>query len=242
VLALAYHDVADEERIARLLSAESPPEEAEHNLVFLGLVGLHDPPRPEVAAAVQQCRTAGIRIFMITGDYGLTAEAIARRIGMLSHGPARIINGPELDRLSDDALSALLCNDEVLFARTSPEHKLRIVTLLRRMGEVVAVTGDGVNDAPALKRADVGIAMGVSGTDVAKEAAAVVLADDNFATIVAAIEEGRAVYANIKKFLTYVFISNVAELMPFIVMMLWGIPLPLTIMQVLSILSIWAPM
>jgi len=235
VLALAYHDVADEERIERLLSAESPPEEAERDLVFLGLVGLHDPPRPEVAAAVQQCRTAGIRIFMITGDYGLTAEAIARRIGMLSHGPARIINGPELDRLSDAALSALLCNDEVLFARTSPEHKLRIVTLLRRMGEVVAVTGDGVNDAPALKRADVGIAMGVSGTDVAKEAAAVVLADDNFATIVKAIEEGRAVYANIKKFLTYVFISNVAELMPFIVMMLWGIPLPLTIMQVLSI-------
>ncbi|MER3406288.1 MAG: ATPase, partial [Chloroflexota bacterium] len=163
---------------------------------------MHDPPRPEVAAAVQRCRTAGIRIFMITGDYGLTAEAIARRIGMLSRSPARIINGPELDRLSDDALSAMLRDDEVLFARTSPEHKLRIVTLLRRMGEVVAVTGDGVNDAPALKRADVGIAMGMSGTDVAREAAAVVLADDNFATIVAAIEEGRAVYANIKKFLT----------------------------------------
>lgn len=235
VLALAYRDVYDEESIERLLSAESPPEEAERDLIFLGLAGLHDPPRPEVAAAVQRCRTAGIRIFMITGDYGLTAEAIARRIGMLSRSPARIINGPELDRLSDDALSAMLRDDEVLFARTSPEHKLRIVTLLRRMGEVVAVTGDGVNDAPALKRADVGIAMGMSGTDVAREAAAVVLADDNFATIVAAIEEGRAVYANIKKFLTYVFISNVAELVPFIVMMLWNVPLPLTIMQVLAI-------
>lgn len=235
VLALAYRDVRDEEGIARLLSAESPPEEAERDLVFLGLAGLHDPPRPEVAAAVQQCHTAGIRIFMITGDYGLTAEAIARRIGLLSRSPARILNGPELDRLSDDALAVLLRDDEMLFARTSPEHKLRIVTLLRRMGEVVAVTGDGVNDAPALKRADVGIAMGISGTDVAKEAATMVLADDNFATIVAAIEEGRAVYANIKKFLTYVFISNIAELMPFIVMMLWGVPLPLTIMQVLAI-------
>lgn len=235
VLALAYREVHDEDSISRLLSAESPPEEAERDLIFLGLAGFHDPPRPEVAEAVQRCRTAGIRIFMITGDYGLTAEAIARRIGMLSRSPARIISGPELDRLSDDTLAAILREDEVLFARTSPEHKLRIVTLLRRMGEVVAVTGDGVNDAPALKRADVGIAMGVNGTDVAKEAAAVVLADDNFATIVAAIEEGRAVYANIKKFLTYVFISNVAELVPFIVMMLWGVPLPLTIMQVLAI-------
>jgi potassium/sodium efflux P-type ATPase len=211
-------------------------ETIERELTFLGLQAMLDPPRPEVAAAVEQCRRAGIRIIMITGDYGLTAESIARRIGIVQSERPRIISGVELDALDDTALHAAL-QDEVIFARVAPEHKLRVVSALRDLGQTVAVTGDGVNDAPALKKADIGVAMGITGTDVAKEAADMILTDDNFASIVAAVEEGRTVYANIKKFITYIFTSNTPEAVPFILFVLSGgrIPLAINVMQVLAI-------
>jgi magnesium-transporting ATPase (P-type) len=208
----------------------------ERDLTFLGLVAMMDPPRPEVSQAVEKCRRAGIRIIMITGDYGLTAESIARRIGITRGEHPLVVSGGELDAMTDEALKERL-QGEVIFARTPPENKLRIVSALQQMGHVVAVTGDGVNDAPALKKADIGIAMGVSGTDVAKEAADMILTDDNFASIVNAIEEGRAVYANIKKFTTYIFTSNTPEAVPFILFALsrGRIPLALNVMHVLAI-------
>jgi magnesium-transporting ATPase (P-type) len=212
------------------------PEAVERDLTFLGLVAMMDPPRPEVADAVTTCRRAGIRIIMITGDYGLTAESIARRIGIIRGDRPRVLTGPELEALTDEAVAEAMAG-EVIFARAAPEHKLRIVSELQRMGHVVAVTGDGVNDAPALKKAHVGIAMGLSGTDVAREAADMILADDNFATIVHAIEEGRAVYANIKKFTTYIFTSNAPEAVPFILFALsqGQIPLALNVMHILAV-------
>lgn len=211
-------------------------DEVERELIFLGLAAMYDPPRPEVASAVAQCHRAGIRIVMITGDDGLTAESIARRLAIISSDQPRLISGAELDSLDDTALTTAL-QGEVIFARAAPEQKLRIVTALQRMGRVVAVTGDGVNDAPALKQADIGVAMGRSGTDVARESADMILTDDNFATIVNAIAEGRAVYANIRKFVTYIFTSNMPEAVPFVLFALSGgrIPLGLTVMQVLAI-------
>jgi P-type Ca2+ transporter type 2C len=205
----------------------------ERDLTFLGILGMQDPPRPEVTEAVDKCHRAGIRIIMITGDYGLTAESIARRVGIVGKG-ARLVTGSDLDTMSDEQLVEAL-KSEVIFARVAPEHKLHVVTALKEQGEIVAVTGDGVNDAPALKKADIGVAMGLSGTDVAKEAASMILLDDNFASIVNAIEEGRAVYTNAKKFSTYVFVSNAAEAWPFILQIMFNIPLPLTVMQVLAI-------
>ncbi len=207
----------------------------EQQLEFLGLLAMEDPPRSEVADAVARCRSGGIRIVMITGDYGLTAATVGRRVGIVSE-EVRIINGPELDMLDDDQLEAAL-EREVLFARATPDQKLRVVTALQRLAHVVAVTGDGVNDAPALKRADIGVAMGIAGTDVAKEAADMVLLDDNFATIVAAVEEGRAVYANIRKFTTYILTSNTPEAVPFMFFALSGgrIPLALDVMHILAI-------
>jgi magnesium-transporting ATPase (P-type) len=215
---------------------EYTPESIESDLTFLGLMAMMDPPRPEVAEAVQKCHSAGIRIIMITGDYGLTAETIARRIGILKTLHPKVITGVDLDALNDQALKEAL-RQEVIFARVAPEHKLRVVTALKEMGEIVAVTGDGVNDAPALKKADIGVAMGIAGTDVAKEAADMILTDDNFASIVYAVEEGRAVYANIRKFAVYVFNSNMAEAVPFIVFLFsrGSIPLPMTVMMVLAI-------
>ncbi len=210
------------------------PEAVESNLTFLGLIAMEDPPRAEVPAALARCHSAGVRVIMATGDDGHTAAAIAREIGYLGD-PVRIITGAHLDRINDHALGMLLGHRHLLFARVSPAHKLRLVEALQRRGSVVAVTGDGVNDAPALKRADVGVAMGVSGTDVAREAADVILLDDNFATIVAAIEEGRAVYDNVRKFVTYIFASNVPEGVPFIAFVLFRIPLPLTVMQILAV-------
>jgi magnesium-transporting ATPase (P-type) len=216
--------------------ADYTSESVECDLTFLGLVAMQDPPRPEVTEAVAQCHRAGIRIIMITGDYGLTAESVARRIGIIQGAQPRILTGAEIETLDDGALQAAL-REEVIFARVAPEHKLRVVSALQQLGQVVAVTGDGVNDAPALKKADIGVAMGIAGTDVAKEAADMILTDDNFASIVNAVEEGRAVYANIKKFTTYIFTSNAPEAVPFILFAFSGgrIPMALNVMQVLSI-------
>lgn len=206
----------------------------ERELIFLGLMAMLDPVRLEVAEAVRICRQAGIRMVMITGDYGLTALSLARRIGMLSNDEVEILTGGELDELDDDQVKMLL-DREVVFARMAPEHKLRLVTVLQACGEVVAVTGDGVNDAPALRKADVGVVMGLTGTDVAKEAADIILVNDNFATIVDAIEEGRAIFDNLRKFVTYIFSSNVPEILPFIFTALFNIPLALTVRQILAI-------
>jgi magnesium-transporting ATPase (P-type) len=210
---------------------------AESDLELLGLVGMLDPPRPEVTAAVAACRGAGIRLIMVTGDYGLTAEAIARRLGMVTGPRPRILTARDLDGTDEAALRELLVSgDEVIFARVRPEDKLRVVAALRALGEVVAVTGDGVNDAPALKRADIGVAMGRAGTDVAREAADMILLDDSFASIAAAVELGRSVYQNIRKFLIYLFSHNIAELAPILAATVVAFPLvPLSALQVLAI-------
>jgi Ca2+-transporting ATPase len=210
------------------------PERIEQGLTFLGLMGMMDPPRPDVAEAVKILRQAGIRMVMITGDYGLTAESLTRRVGMVTTPNPTILTGAELDALSDFELQKLM-ERETIFARMAPEHKLRLVAAFQARGEVVAVTGDGVNDAPALRKADIGIAMGIVGTDVSKEAADIILTDDHFASITRAIEEGRAVYDNIRKFMTYIFSSNVPEILPFILTALFQIPLALTVMQILAI-------
>ena len=228
-------------RVLALARRVLPPaaedaDEIEQDLELLGLVGMIDPPRPEVPDAIRRCREAGIRVIMVTGDSGRTAEAIASRIGLVGD-TARVISGTELAALDDETLRDSLAERNVIFARIDPEQKLRLARVLRADGEIVAMTGDGVNDAPALKHADIGLAMGLSGTEVAKEAADMILLDDNFASIVAAVEEGRAVYDNIRRFAGYHFCSNVGELIPFLI---WGItggavPLPLVVMQVLAI-------
>ena len=230
VLAVAIRDVNSELENDNSWRAD----DVERELTLLGLLAMEDPPRPEVTDAVAACRRAGIRVRMVTGDDGTTATAIGREIG-LYNDQVHVITGAKLDTLSDDELALRLGTPDVLFARVSPEHKLRLVEACQRRGEVVAVTGDGVNDAPALKRADIGVAMGATGTDVAREAADMVLADDNFASIVAAIEEGRAVYDNVRKFITYIFASNIPEVVPFIAFVLFQIPLPLTVMQILAV-------
>lgn len=202
--------------------------EVEKGLTFIGLAAMQDPPRPEVEAAIVTCRKAGIKIIMITGDYGLTAESIARKIGLVKGKEVRIITGADLEKLDDASLKEILKKEEIIFARVTPEHKLRIAQTLKSMGEIVAMTGDGVNDAPALKAADIGIAMGISGTDVARESADMILTDDNFASIINAIEEGRAIFDNIRHFITYFQTSNVAEMFPFLLMVFFNVPLPYT--------------
>jgi calcium-translocating P-type ATPase len=212
-------------------------EEAERDLTLLGLVAMIDPPRPEVAAAVARCHRAGIRIVVVTGDHPRTAVAIANQIG-IAGGHARAISEDQLENMSDEQLdAALAAGGELVFARSTPEAKLRIADALREAGHVVAMTGDGANDAPALRRADIGVAMGRSGTDVAREAATMVLTDDNFATIVRAIEEGRRVYDNVRKFVFYIFVHATPEIVPFLLFALSGgaIPLPLTVVQILAI-------
>ena len=211
--------------------------DAERELCLLGLVAMLDPARPEVPAAIAQMHRAGIRVNVVTGDNGLTAAAIARQVGIGSPR-MRVVTGAELDAMSEPELDALLNSGaEIVFARSSPEAKLRIADALRATGQVVAMTGDGVNDAPALRRADIGVAMGRSGTDVAREAATMVLTDDNFATIAAAVASGRQVYDNVRKFICYIFTHAVPEVLPFLVFALAGgaIPLPLTVMQILAI-------
>jgi P-type Ca2+ transporter type 2C len=216
---------------------DATDEVLERELTWLGMVGMLDPPREAVAAAVATCHRAGIRILMITGDYGVTAESIARRIGLVPPETSlRIVNGAELETMGDDDLREVV-GGPVIFARATPAQKLRVVAALQARGEVVAVTGDGVNDAPALKRADIGVAMGVAGTDVAREAADVVLLDDDFASIVAAVEEGRAVYANVRRFTSYIFTSNTPEAVPFLVFGMSGgtIPIALPVMHILAV-------
>jgi Ca2+-transporting ATPase len=216
----------------------TPPlqrDDIERELVFLGFVAMEDPPRPEVPAAIAACKRAGIRVCMVTGDDPLTAVAIAQEIGLHAQSPL-VVTGADLDRYHAAALETLLrSHRDVLFARVSPEHKLRLVQAFQRLGEVVAVTGDGVNDAPALRGAEIGVAMGATGTDVAREAGDMILADDNFATIVTAIEYGRAVFDNVRKFVTYIFASNVPEIVPFLFFVLGGFPLPLTVLQILAV-------
>jgi len=235
VLAISYRLLSRANNLPTSLSAYTP-ELIEQDMVFVGLVVMADPPRPEVAAAVELCRKASIRIIMITGDYGLTAESIARRIGIIRTENARIISGMDLGKMPDEELKEAL-KEEVIFARVAPEQKYRVVCALQEMGHIVAVTGDGVNDSPALKKADIGVAMGISGTDVAKEAADMILTDDNFASIVKAIEEGRAVYSNIRKFILYILNSNMSEGVPSAAFLFsrGGIPLPLTVMQILAV-------
>ena len=228
VLGFAYRDLPD-------VRKHYEAEEVERELTFVGLAGMMDPPRPEVEQAVQECRTAGIKVIMITGDYGVTAESIARRIGLVRGSSVPVISGLDTDEMTDEELGDALEQPEVIFARVSPEHKMRIAQVLKSRGEIVAMTGDGVNDAPALKAADIGVAMGIAGTDVAKDAAEMILTDDNFASIVNAVEEGRAVYDNIKRFVTYILASNVPELIPFLIYVIAKVPLPLTVMQILAV-------
>lgn len=220
----------------RVLAVASKPdallENADQEMTFLGLVGMIDPPRPEAKAAIQTCEQAGIKPVMITGDHPLTAQAVARELGLLKTG--RVVTGAELEAMSEAELEREVETIEV-YARVSPAHKLRVVTALQKKGHIVAMTGDGVNDAPALKKADIGIAMGITGTDVTKEAAAMTLTDDNFASIVAAVEEGRGVFGNIKKYLMFLLSSNIGEIVLITGTTLLGLPLPLTAVQILYV-------
>ncbi|MBM4135484.1 MAG: cation-transporting P-type ATPase [Nitrospira sp.] len=225
VLSFAYKEIGE---------MHDMRSEIETGMVFVGLIGLEDPPRPEVPEAIRKCSGAGIKVIMITGDGSRTAVAIAREIGLVIGTPV-VIEGHEFDQMSDEELRGKLSGEKVIFARMTPKHKMRVVSILKEEGEIVAVTGDGVNDAPALKKADIGIAMGISGTDVAKEASDMILLDDNFATIVNAVEEGRTVYENIKKFITYIFASNIPEAVPYLTYILFRIPLPLTVIQILAV-------
>ncbi|WP_426225964.1 cation-translocating P-type ATPase [Pseudarthrobacter sp. DSP2-3-2b1] len=213
----------------------SPVAEVEDGLEFLGLIALHDPPRPDVAEVIKTARGAGIRVGMITGDHPATAAAIAREIGLMG-SPETVLEGFQLPE-DEQILGALLDRDGIVVSRVSPEQKLRVARALQSRGHVVAMTGDGVNDGPALQEADIGVAMGLSGTDVAREAADLVLLDDHFATIVAAIEQGRATYSNIRRFLTYHLTDNVAELTPFVIWALSGgqFPLALGVLQILAL-------
>jgi Ca2+-transporting ATPase len=212
--------------------SDATRDNVNEDLTLLGLFGLLDPPRPEAKAAIARCHEAGVRVVMITGDHPVTAEAVARELGLIKGG--RVMAGAELAKLSDQQLTDVA--DEIdVYARVSPADKLRVVEALQRRGAVVAMTGDGVNDAPALKKADIGIAMGITGTDVSKEAAAMTLTDDNFASIVGAVEEGRAIYGNIKKYLMYLLSSNIGEMGLMTVASVLGWPLPLSAVQLLYI-------
>lgn len=226
VLAFAKRDFKSEKEVFE--------KEVERNLTFIGLIGMIDPPKDGVAEAVEIAKKAGIKIFMITGDYGLTAATIAERVGIVSKNYA-ILTGLDLLKMKDEEIARLLKTQDVIFSRTAPDQKIRIVSILQKEGEVVAVTGDGVNDAPALRKADIGVAMGICGTDVSKEASDIILLDDNFKTIVTAIREGRIVYANLKKFVHYIFSSNVGELFAVITGLVLGLPTTIAAIQILAV-------
>jgi len=229
VLLLAYREVTPPH------GSWGEDDVPQQGYIFAGLISLFDPPRPEVPQAVAAIRAAGIRVIMVTGDYQITAEAIGRQVGLITTAMPGVVTGDQLRTLSDAQLDWELEGREIIFARITPDQKLRIVQALQRRNEVVAMTGDGVNDAPALKQADIGVAMGRSGTDVAREAADMVLMDDNFATLAPAIREGRAIFDNLKKAIVYILTSNVPELTPFLAFILLGLPLPLTVILILSI-------
>jgi Ca2+-transporting ATPase len=233
VLATAREMASQALRVLAVASkAGATLDDAERRMTFIGLVGMSDPPRPEAGPAIETCERAGIKPILITGDHVLTAEAVARELGVLKRG--RVVTGAELDTMSDEQLQRQVDRIEV-YARVSPAHKLRVVTAWQNTGRYVAMTGDGVNDAPALKKADIGVAMGIAGTDVTKDAAAMTLTDDNFASIVAAVEEGRGVFSNIKKYLMYLLSSNVGEIGLMAAASLLGMPLPLTAVQILYV-------
>ncbi len=238
-LGFAYRELGHDEikHLAEGRKQNLKKEQIEQNLIFLGLVGMIDPPRPEVKAAVEIAHRAGIRTYIVTGDHGLTAEAIARQLNLIGHQKHIILTGDTLNNLSDESLAEKLSNKDldIVFARVSPEHKLRIVRLLKEQGEIVAVTGDGVNDAPALKRADIGVAMGIAGNDVTRQAANMVLADDSYSTIVTAVKEGRTIYDNLKKFVFYIFSCNFAELLTVFSAILLALPAPLTAVLILCV-------
>jgi Ca2+-transporting ATPase len=226
VIAVAY-------RVEKNVAPELIPDEVERNLVFVGLIGMIDPARPEVKSAIEKARRAGVRTVMITGDYSNTARAIANEIGLMQPGH-QVLSGKDLEEMDDDQLESLVDSTDV-YARVSPEHKVRIVHALKHGRQIVAMTGDGVNDAPALKRADIGVAMGITGTDVAKETADMVLTDDNYVSIVAAIDQGRVIYSNIRKFVYYLLSCNVAEIVTIFTAILAGLPSPLTAIQLLTL-------
>jgi magnesium-transporting ATPase (P-type) len=227
VIAVAYRELQQDKHFG--------VKYVERSMILVGLAAIKDPPRPEVKNAVQMATQAGIKTIIITGDYGPTAQAIAQEVGIVKSENCRIIRGVDLEAKTDQEVLEEIKKGDVVFARVSPEHKLRIVKALKQSGEIVAVTGDGANDAPSLKEADIGVAMGASGTDVAREAADIVLLDDSFASIVKAVESGRVIYENIRKFILYVFSHNWAELIPYVLYALLNIPLPLLVVQVLAI-------
>jgi len=228
LLAMAYRNLSND-------FTDYRPETTEKNMIFLGMMAMQDPPRSEVYNAVDQCHRAGIRIIMITGDYGLTARSIGEEIGIIS-SDCQVVKGKEINEMSDEEIVQLLSSGcDVIFARAVPEHKMRIASILEEEDEIVAMTGDGVNDAPALRKADIGVAMGITGTDVAKGASDMILTDDNFATIVTAIKEGRTIYENIRKFITYIFAHLTPEIIPFVFVVLFNIPLAITVMQIIAI-------
>jgi P-type Ca2+ transporter type 2C len=231
ILEVAQDMAGDALRVLAVATrANTGIEVAEQEMTFLGLMGMIDPPRPEAKSAIKTCEDAGIKVVMITGDHPLTAQAVANELGLLKIG--RVVTGAELDALSDEAFEREVETIEV-YARVSPSHKLRVVTALQKNGHIVAMTGDGVNDAPALKKADIGVAMGITGTDVTKEASAMTLTDDNFASIVAAVEEGRGIFGNIKKYLMYLLSSNIGEILLIASATLLGMPIPLETVQIL---------
>ncbi len=215
------------------MPAKLEPETLERDLTLLGLIGIVDPPREEVKAAVKKAHEAGIRAVMITGDHALTAAAIAKQLGIMQEGD-RVVTGAELDQMNDEQLRGIVQNTSV-YARVSPEHKLRVVKALQSHGQIVAMTGDGVNDAPALKQANIGVAMGITGTDVSQGAADMVLTDDNFASIVAAVEEGRTIYGNIRKFIRYLLSTNAGEIVTMFAALIIGLRVPLLAIQILWI-------
>src|SRR5690606_23317713 len=224
VLAMAYREYDD-------LPKDISSEAIENDMIFVGLVGMIDPPREEAKEAIRKCKTAGIHTVMITGDYKETAFAIAKQLGM-ADSEDQAIMGKELDNLADEELREVV-KEKRVYARVSPEHKVRIVDALKANGEITAMTGDGVNDAPALKKSDIGVSMGITGTDVAKNTAEVILTDDNFASIVSAVKEGRIIYSNIRKFVFFLLSCNIGEILIIFLSILFNLPIPLLPIQLL---------